>query len=182
MFFYRRRISLSCFGTSYVCIKPAAYNLQNSCDHVSWLSYEKKVHTWELPTHASQFLLFSRVIVREVISSTSSRDNPFVICKVTLLLRNNTKHEKPVLWSHTKEYEKPLRVLRVSQNTKHEKSALWSNAKEREKPQRTLCVSHINLCYERVLWLSYKSFVVSIMISVTRIVLLLRSQGMVGLD
>ncbi len=37
----------------------------------------------KLPTHVSQFVLFSRAIVSEVISSTSSRENPSIFCKVT---------------------------------------------------------------------------------------------------
>ncbi len=96
--------------------KPATDDSQNSREHISWLSHEKKVCARELPTHVSQLVLFSCAVVSEVISSTSSRENSFVsqsdrfYCETTW----NTKREKSVLWSNLKEHEKPLLTLHVS--------------------------------------------------------------------
>ncbi len=74
------------------------------------VSQEKSTRMRYAYTH-SQFVLFSCAIVSEVISSISSRENPFMFCKIAA---STTKHEKSILWNNAKEHEKPLHTLRIS--------------------------------------------------------------------
>ncbi len=84
---------------------------QNSSEHISSLSREKNVHTRELPTHVSQFVLFSRAVVSELISFTSSCENPFAFHKVTA---STAKWCKTWEIDFVMEHEKPLHALHVS--------------------------------------------------------------------
>ncbi len=88
---------------------------------------QKKICTWELPTHNLQFVLFSYAIAFKWYQSLPQEKIPLCFARFLFLLRNNTK-------------------------TKHKISVLQSNVKN----LHTHFTSRLFLYYECVSWPSHK--------------------------
>ncbi len=87
-----------------------------------------------MPTHVSQFVLFSRAIISKLILSTSSQENLFVFCQVTTSTAKQCE-----TWSTGNLF----------------REVMWKNMRN----LYTHFVSHVFLGYKRVLWPSRKSSV-----------------------
>ncbi len=98
-----------------VYVKPTTGDSQNSRVHTfhGCLTKRKYTHENRLHTfHNSYYFLVQ--LLAEWFHPLPREKIPLCFIKLPLLLRNNTKHQKSVLWGNAKEYERPLHTLYIS--------------------------------------------------------------------